>query len=259
MVSIAAILALVLTAASGALPKGALVDLSHSYGPDTIFWPTESGFVLEKEHDGPTEQGYYYRANKFSSPEHGGTHIDAPAHFAKDGQPLDAIPLEQLIGTAVLVDVSRKCAADRDYRISIDDFREWEKAHREIPKHAIVLLRTGFGKYWPDRKRYLGTEARGPQAVAELHFPGLDPAAAAWLVAERKIKAVGLDTASIDYGQSTTFGAHVELMTHDVPAFENLANLERLPPTGITVIALPMKIAGGSGGPLRAIAIIENR
>jgi kynurenine formamidase len=259
MVSIAAILSLVLAAASGVLPKGAIVDLTHPFGPETIFWPTESGFVLEKEHDGPTEHGYYYRANKFSSPEHGGTHIDAPAHFAKDGKPLDAIPLEQLMGPAVMVDVSRKCDADRDYRISIDDFRDWEKAHREIPKHAIVLLRTGFAKYWPDRKRYLGTDARGPQAVAELHFPGLDPAAAGWLVSERKIKAVGLDTASIDYGQSTTFGSHVELMTHNVPAFENLANLERLPPTGITVVALPMKIAGGSGGPLRAIAIVENR
>ena len=131
MVSIAAILSLVLAAASGALPKGAIVDLTHPFGPETIFWPTESGFVLEKEHDGPTEHGYYYRANKFSSPEHGGTHIDAPAHFAKDGNTLDAIPLEQLIGPAVMVDVSRKCDADRDYRISIDDFRDWEKAHRD--------------------------------------------------------------------------------------------------------------------------------
>jgi len=215
--------------------------------------------VLEKEHDGQTEKGYYYRSNKFSSPEHGGTHIDAPAHFAKDGKTVDAIPLEQLIGPAVLVDVSRKCLADRDYRIAIDDFRDWEKIHQQIPEHAIVLLRTGFAKYWPDRKSYLGTEERGPEAVAKLHFPGLDPAAAAWLVRERKIHAVGLDTASIDYGQSTGFESHVELMTHDVPAMENLANLERLPPTGVTVVALPMKIAGGSGGPLRVIAIIEER
>jgi len=181
------------------------------------------------------------------------------AHFAKNGVTVDAIPLEQLVGRAVMVDVSRKCLADRDYRIAIDDFRDWEKAHHEIPSQTIVLLRTGFARYWPDRKRYLGTDERGAAAVAELHFPGLDPAAAAWLVSERKIKAVGLDTASIDYGQSTGFEAHVELMTHGVPAMENLANLDRLPPTGITVVALPMKIAGGSGGPLRAIAIIEQK
>jgi kynurenine formamidase len=261
MFALVATLPILLATAAPALvvPKGGIVDLSHPYDAQTIFWPTESGFVLEKEHDEQTEKGYYYRSNKFSSPEHGGTHIDAPAHFAKDGNTVDAIPLDQLVGPAVMVDVSRKCFANRDYRITIDDFRDWEKAHREIPPHTIVLLRTGFGKYWPDRKSYLGTDERGAAAVAELHFPGLDPAAAAWLVSERKIKAVGLDTASIDYGQSKGFEAHVELMTHDVPAMENLANLERLPPTGITVVALPMKIAGGSGGPLRAIAIVEQR
>jgi kynurenine formamidase len=261
MQPLAAILALVLVNATsaGALPKGAIVDLSHPYDAGTIFWPTESGFVLEPEHDGLTDKGYYYRSNKFSAPEHGGTHIDAPAHFAKDGNFVDAIPLEQLVGPAVVVDVSRKCQADRDYRIAIDDFRDWEKVHHEIPERSIVLLRTGFGKYWRDRKSYLGTDERGPGAVPKLHFPGLDPAAAGWLVRERKIKAVGLDTASIDYGQSTLFETHVELMTHNVPAMENLANLEQLPPTGITVVALPMKIAGGSGGPLRAIAILEER
>ena len=235
----------------------AIVDLSHPYDTQTIFWPTESGFVLEKEHDEETPGGYYYRSNRFSSPEHGGTHIDAPAHFAKDGLTVDAIPLDRLVGEAVVIDVTRACQADRDHRISIDDVRRWEKTHGEIPKHAIVLLSTGFAKYWPDRKSYLGTDERGPQAVADLHFPGLDPEAAAWLVRERRIKAVGLDTASIDYGQSKGFESHVELMTHDVPAFENLANLDRLPPTGITVVALPMKIKGGSGGPLRAIAIVQ--
>jgi kynurenine formamidase len=261
MLVLVAILPILLAAAAPAtiLPKGGIVDLSHPYDAQTIFWPTESGFVLEKEHDGPTEKGYYYRSNRFSSPEHGGTHIDAPAHFAKDGDTVDAIPLDRLVGRAVMVDVSRKCLANRDYRITIDDFRDWEKAHREIPAHTIVLLRTGFARYWPDRKRYLGTDEHGAAAVAELHFPGLDPAAAAWLVSERKIKAVGLDTASIDYGQSTGFESHVELMTHGVPAMENLANLDRLPPTGITVVALPMKIAGGSGAPLRAIAIVEQK
>jgi len=257
---LAAMVVLVLAAAtSRTLPHGALVDLSHPYDATTIYWPTESGFKLEKEHDGPTEQGFYYRANRFFSAEHGGTHIDAPAHFAEKGRTVDAIPLEQLVGEAVAIDVSRKCLADRDYRISLDDLKAWEKAHQEIPKHAIVLLRTGFAKYWPDRKQYLGTDERGPDAVKHLHFPGLDRAAAAWLIAEREVNAVGIDTASIDHGQSVKFETHVELMTHDVPALENLTNLERLPPTGLTVVALPMKIAGGSGAPVRAIAIIQNK
>jgi kynurenine formamidase len=259
MQRIAAILAVVLAvpAAARVLPKGGIVDLSHPYDAQTIYWPTESGFALEKEHDEKTSGGFYYRSNKFSSPEHGGTHIDAPAHFAEKGITVDEIPLDHLIGPAVVVDVTRKCQANRDYRVSVEDLADFEKHHGEIPKHAIVLLRTGFGKFWPDRKSYLGTDARGPEAVAKLHFPGLGADAAAWLVGERKIHAVGLDTASIDYGQSTAFETHVALMTNNVPALENLANLEQLPPTGITVVALPMKIKGGSGGPLRAIAIIE--
>ena len=259
MGTITAIVALVLAlpTVAAALPKGGIVDLSHPYDAQTIFWPTESGFVLENEHDGKTEKGYWYRSNKFSSPEHGGTHIDAPAHFAEKGLPVDEIPLDQLVGSAVVVDVSKQCMRDADYRVTVEDLAAFEKRHGEIPKHAIVLIRTGFAKYWPDRKKYLGTDERGAEAVAKLHFPGLGPEAAAWLVRERKIHAVGLDTASIDYGQSAGSETHVELMTHGVPALENLANLELLPPTGITVVALPMKIKGGSGGPLRAIAIVE--
>jgi len=258
-VSVAFVLALVAAGPARGLPKGEIVDLSHSFDSKTIYWPTESGFTLEKERDLLTDKGYYYRSNKFAAPEHGGTHIDAPAHFARDGKALDAIPLEQLVGPAVVVDVTRKCEADRDYLISVDDLLDWEKANGKIPERTIVLFRTGYGKYWPDREKYLGTSQLGAEAVASLHFPGLAPAAAAWLVGERAIKAVGLDTASIDRGQSTAFESHVALMTHDVPAMENLANLERLPPTGVTVVALPMKIRGGSGGPLRAIAIVEER
>ena len=120
----------------------------------------------------------------------------------------------------------------------------------------IVLLRTGYAARWPDRLRYLGTEERGEAAVAKLHFPGLDPTAAQWLVQHRSIKAVGIDTPSIDYGQSTHFESHVMLFQHNVPALENVANLDRLPQVGFTVIALPMKIGGGSGGPVRIVAAV---
>jgi kynurenine formamidase len=92
--------------------------------------------------------------------------------------------------------------------------------------------------------------------VAKLHFPGLHPDAARWLIANRSVNAVGIDTASIDYGQSTQFESHRALFAAEIPAFENLTALERLPPAGARVIALPMKIAGGSGGPLRAVAIL---
>jgi kynurenine formamidase len=237
--------------------SGTMIDLSHPYDEQTIFWPTAEPFRLEKVSDGFTDKGYYYAANNFCTAEHGGTHIDAPKHFAPNGNTVDRIPIEQLIGRAIVVDVSDKCAANPDYQVNISDFEAWEQRNGKIPDGAIVLLRTGYGKSWPDRTSYLGTDERGPEAVAKLHFPGLAPEAARWLTSKRSIKAIGLDTASIDYGQSQLFESHRILFEHNVPAFENLANLDRLPTKGFIVVALPMKIAGGSGGPLRAVAIIN--
>jgi kynurenine formamidase len=232
------------------------IDLTHPFGAETIYWPTEEGFVLERGASGVTEGGYHYEAHRFRAAEHGGTHIDAPIHFFAEGWTVDEIPLDRLIGPAVVVGVEEACARNRDHAIGIADLETFERRHGAIPTGAIVLLRTGFGRYWPDRRAYLGTDARGPDAVAQLRFPGLSPAAAHWLVTEREIRAVGLDTPSIDPGRSTTFETHRILSAANVPAFENLANLDRLPPTGIRVIALPMKVLRGSGGPLRAVAIV---
>lgn len=235
---------------------GRIVDLSHPFDDRTIYWPTEAGFRLERGPAGVTERGYYYSANRFAAAEHGGTHVDAPNHFFENRQTVDQIPLERLIGPAACVDVSAKCAADRDYLVSVEDLQEWERQHGDSLEGKIVLLRTGFAQHWPDRANYLGTTATGRQGVAQLHFPGLDPVAADWLVARRKIRAVGIDTASIDHGQSRDFGSHVRLCRDNVPTLENLAHLDQLPPAGFTVIALPMKITGGSGAPCRVIAIL---
>lgn len=239
-----------------ALAHSRLIDLTHAFGADTIVWPTEQDFRLVVQQEGETPGGYYYASNRLELAEHGGTHIDAPIHFARDGQKLDEIPIERLVGAGVRIDVSAQCARDRDYRITIQDFERWEAAHGRIPDRTIVLLDTGFARFWPSRQDYLGTELRGPEGIRALHFPGLHPAAAAWLVRERQIKAIGIDTASIDDGQSTSFEAHVALLSHNVPVFENLADLRALPSMGFEVIALPMKIAGGTGGPLRVIAVL---
>jgi kynurenine formamidase len=236
---------------------GRLVDLSHAYDEQTVFWPTADGFRLEKVADGVTPQGYYYAANNFSTAEHGGTHLDAPVHFAEGRNTADRVPLEQLLGAGVVVDVSEECARDADYQVTAEDFGAWEREHGRLPDGVIVLLRTGFGRRWPDRRGYMGTDERGPGAVAKLHFPGLHPDAARWLVGERSVKAVGLDTPSIDHGQSKLFESHRVLSERNVPAFENLANLEQLPAKGFHLVALPMKIKGGSGGPLRAVAIVR--
>jgi kynurenine formamidase len=239
-----------------AWPNGTIVDLSHPYDENTIYWPTAAGFELTKDFDGITDKGYYYAANSFSTAEHGGTHIDAPIHFAEGGESVDQIPLDRLMGEAVVIDIADRCAADADYLIGIADFEHWEAEHGQLPDGVIVLLRTGFSSRWPDRVSYMGTDERGPEAVAKLHFPGLDPEAARWLVANRDIHAIGLDTPSIDYGQSTFFESHRVLFAADIPAFENLDRLGELPASGFGIIALPMKIAGGSGGPLRIVAIV---
>lgn len=239
------------------LPLGRVVDLTYAFDAKSVYWPTAQGFKLETDAEGMTEKGYYYSAYRYSAAEHGGTHLDAPVHFAKGHESVDEIPVQQLIGAAVVIDVTKQCATNPDYLVSVADIEDWEKRNGRISPGTIVLLRTGFGKYYPDKKKYLGTEERGAAAVAKLHFPGLDPAAARWLTQNRSIKAIGLDTASIDYGQSTLFESHRILFDKNVPAFENVANLDQLPVKGFSVIALPMKIKGGSGGPLRIIALLD--
>lgn len=233
---------------------GRWIDLTHAFNAETIYWPTEKGFVLEREFAGRNPRGYYYAANRIVTAEHGGTHLDAPRHFAEGARTADQIDVARLVGPAVVVDVTRQCAADPIYEVGPSDLVAWERSHGRQLVDVIVLLRTGWGAKWPDREAYLGTAATGPEAVARLRFPGLAPAAAQWLVDHRRIRAIGIDTASIDHGPSTHFGAHVALCTAEVPVFENVADLAALPATGAFVAALPMKIAGGSGGPLRIVA-----
>ena len=239
---------------AGAWSQGRWVDLTHPFDEKTIYWPTEKGFRFEQGSNGPTTKGYYYAANRFASAEHGGTHLDAPRHFSADGETADAIPLAHLIGEAVVVDVTGQCAADPAYQITPDDLVAWETRHGRQLVDVIVLLRTGWAARWADRAAYLGTDQVGPEAVAKLRFPGLSPLAARWLVDHRRIRGIGIDTASIDHGPSTHFGSHVALCGGNVPIFENVASLDGLPEQGAFVVALPMKIAGGSGGPLRIVA-----
>ena len=233
---------------------GRWIDLSYAYSEETLYWPTEDGFQLEELAYGETEAGYFYSSYKISTAEHGGTHLDAPIHFSRGGMSAEQIPLDRLIAPAVVVDVAAR--ATPDYLIGVGDLEEWERTHGRIPDGSILLLRTGWGQRWPDRLGYLGTERTGPEAVAELHFPGIHPEAARWITDQRNVAAVGIDTPSIDYGQSTGFEAHVIIYGSNIPGFENVANLQEIPEVGAFVVALPMKVAGGSGGPLRIVAFV---
>lgn len=254
---IAAALGLASCAMPAAKPlDGRWVDLSHDLAEDSVFWPTAEGFRHDKVSYGETPGGWFYSSYDIHLSEHGGTHLDAPIHFAEGKQTTDRIPLDQLIGPAAVLDVSNKALGDRDYRASIADLMAWEGRHGRLPPGTILLVRTGYDRFWPDRARYMGTDERGPRAVAKLHFPGIDPELARFLVEQRGVKAVGLDTPSLDYGQSKDFLTHRILLGANVPGFENVAAIGQLPPKGATVVALPIKIRGGSGGPLRIVAFI---
>lgn len=232
------------------------IDMSHTFDGRTLYWPTAEAFRLDTVSVGETEGGWFYSAFHFSAAEHGGTHLDAPYHFAREGAPVDEIPLGRLVGPAVVVDVSASAEDDPDYRVGVDDLEAWEAEHGRIPDGAILLLNTGWAERWPDREAYLGTAASGPEAVPDLHFPGLHPDAARWLVEGRDVAAVGLDTPSIDFGQSTDFMSHRILYEAEIPGLENVARIDRLPPAGAYVLALPMKIGGGSGAPVRIVGVV---
>ncbi len=231
-----------------------VVDLTYEFGPDTIYWPTGESFRLERVAWGKTAEGYWYAANNLCLAEHGGTHMDAPIHFAEGGWSAEAVPLSSLIGPAAVIDVRAAAAANPDYEVQVADILEWERAHGRLPNGAIVAIFTGWGRFWGNKRAYLGSDVKGD--VRNLHFPGFSAAAAEFLVREREIAAVAIDTASIDPGASREFLAHRIFNGANKPALENVANLHLLPPSGATIIALPMKIRGGTGGPARIIAIL---
>ena len=237
-----------------AIDESKVVDLSYAFDQNTVYWPTAKSFRLERVAAGRNAAGFWYAANNISLAEHGGTHLDAPIHFAEGGWTADEIPLDKLIGPATVIDVRGQASRDRDYRVTVEDIRSWEKAHGRIPDGAVVLLLTGWGQFWPHKKKYLGTDK--PSDVDHMHFPGFSREVAEFLVNERAVDAVGIDTASLDYGQSKDFIVHRILGGANTPGFENVANLDRLPPTGATLMALPMKIKGGTGGPARIIALL---
>ena len=232
-----------------------IVDLTHAFDDRTLYWPTSpSAFELKTLHRGMTEGGFFYASNALCTPEHGGTHLDAPIHFHEGGRTVDGIPARQLVAPGVLIDVSAQAAGDPDYRLTRDDVQRWESAHGRIPEGAIVLLRTGWGKRWPDRARYFGDATPGD--ASRLHFPSYGPEAATLLVTDRKAGALGVDTPSIDHGPSKDFRVHRISAAVEVPGLENLARLEELPETGFWIVALPMKVGGGSGAPLRVVALV---
>jgi kynurenine formamidase len=236
------------------IARASIVDLTHAIDRDTIFWPTEKKtFELIEEHRGITERGFFYAANRFCLPEHGGTHIDAPFHFAKEGMMAGALPIERMVGPAAVIDVAAKAATDADYTLSVEDVTAWEGRHGRLTPGTIVLLRTGWSSRWPDKRAYLGDDTPGD--ASNLHFPSYGVEAVRLLI-ERGVSVIGVDTASIDNGPSKDFLVHRAAGAANVVGIENLTNLDKVPATGAGIVALPMKIARGTGAPARVIALV---
>jgi kynurenine formamidase len=240
-----------LVACTSTLPSQ-FVDLTYSFDDRTLYWPHNASFQRQMTDWGTTASGYWYASGKFSTGEHGGTHMDAPIHFAQGRSTLDEIPVDRLIGPAVVIDVRAQCESNADYELTVHDVLNWESRYGRIPEGALVFMWSGWGQRWPDKVRYFGTPT--PDDARSLHFPGLSPRLAEFLIDQRTIRGVDIDTASIDPGRSQNFPVHRVLNGAEVYILENVASLGRLPPQGATVLALPMKITGGTGGPVRIIA-----
>lgn len=236
---------------------GNILEMTYPYDEATIYWPTAQPFNIEKAAFGLTKGGWWYASNNYGASEHGGTHVDAPLHFAKDGRTIEKVPLREWIGPAVKIDVTAKCDKNRDYLLTTDDILNWEKANGRIPDRAWVLMYTGLDtRFYPDRKKVLGTDKTGAEAVPFLSFPGFSPEAAAFLVKERSITGIGLDTPSIDYGKSPDFKVHQIVCGADKLGLENIANLDKLPEKGAVLYVIPMLIRGGTGSPARVFTIL---
>ncbi|XP_071097005.1 isatin hydrolase-like [Haliotis cracherodii] len=228
-----------------------VMDLTWTHGPSTIYWPGSVGFNFTNIAEVETVH-YRYESNWFSTPEHGGTHLDSPSHFFEGGWKADEIPAERLIGPGVILDVTSQANADPDYRVTQADFEAYESKHGRIPHGAIVFMNSGWGARYSDKKRFFNTEY--PDNSSTFHFPGYHEDAITWLVANRNVSMVGVDTPSNDYGQSTVFPSHVILAKNNIPGLENVARLNQVPAKGATIIVGSIKLFSGSGGPARILA-----
>jgi kynurenine formamidase len=241
------------TLADLAAGKLELVDLSWPLNRESAYWPGEQYRPFEL-HTIATLEKDGVLSKAFSSPEHLGTHLDAPNHFEAGKPSVDQIPARDLFGPGVVIDVTGPASADADYLVSLADVKKFEADHGPIPTGAIVLANTGWARFWKQPDRYQGRDVRD-----QLHFPGFAPEAVEFLIKERSVRGVGLDTLSVDHGLSRDFPVHHLLGKAERFGLENLAQLDKLPSKDFYVFVAPIKIETGSGGPARVFAILPSR
>jgi kynurenine formamidase len=236
-----------------------LIDLTYTFDASTIHWPGEPPFTHRFDHYGLDASGQFYAVGSYAASEHLGTHADAPIHFNRDGRTLEQLPLSELIGPAAVIDFVASADTNPDALLDLGEIKRWEAAHGLLPAGAIVVARSGWGRFWPNRQKYLGlVQPEGSEASdgARMHFPGFALEAVDFLLEQRDVAAIAIDTASLDCGLATDYPVHRRWLGADKPGFENLANTNLLPETGATIFCIPMKIGEGTGGPARIFALL---
>ncbi len=231
--------------------KGEVVDLTHKLSSSIPYWPGETYKPFHFETIATLEKDGVF-SGAFSMAEHMGTHVDAPNHF-EAGQPsVEALDLRRFLAPAVVVDVRDHVAKNSDYLLTVEDLKRWEKTNGTIPSGALVFMYTGWDLRWNDVKAY-----RNQDGNKIMHFPGFSAELAEFLVNHRDIRGIGIDTLSVDYGQSKDFRVHHVMNRAGKYHIENVANLGKLPARGAIVIAAPIPIDGGSGAPARVFALLN--
>jgi len=219
----------------------AVVDLTHSLDGQL---PGFEPFTK------PTYQAKTVAAGNISLPAHFGTHLDAPADFARGLWTVDQIPPERLLAPLVVLDATAGAKANPDYQVSLEDIAKWEQANGTIPLNSVVIARTGWDARWNSVKNYRNADAKGV-----MHFPGYSEEAAKFLVDARNALGLGIDTLSLDYGPSKDFPVHHYTLAHSLYQLENVANLDHAPSHGGIVVVAPAKLEGRSDAPVRIFAL----
>lgn len=224
-----------------------VVDLTHTLTPDFPTYFGTPAFTLEPQFTFAKDG---LNLNRITYPEHVGTHFDAPLHFSVDGRSVDELPVENLVCPLAIVDVRAKAAVDADYRLTPDDIRAYEALHGPVPEGACVAMNSGWDAH-------VGSPRfRGEDTNKVLHFPGFHVEAADFLIRERRVNGIGVDTMSLDHGPSKDSAVHYRVLPTNRYGIEGLANLSSLPPVGATLVAGAPKIKGGTGGPGRVMALV---
>jgi kynurenine formamidase len=228
--------------------KTRVLDLAYAINEKLVPWPGDQRWFEAETNASIEKDGYFTRS--FWMLEHYGTHLDAPVHFPPGNVPVDRISVRQLFGPAVVLDVRAEGSRDADHRLPLAHIREWEERHGKIPEGAVVLLRTGWSARWPDARRY-----RNEDAAGRMHFPGFSVEAVQQMI-ERRVSGIGCDTLSVDCGASEDFAVHHLTLGAGLYHLENLSDLSELPESGAELIVAPIKLEGGSGGPVRVFALL---